>query len=197
MNSMNKRVLIIHGWDGFPDEGWFPWLKKELESKGFTVTVPAMPKPEVPEISSWVNTLNEIVGEIDEQTFLVGHSIGCQTILRYLERLEKNKKVGGVVFVAGWTHLTPEVTPDEASIKVAKPWLETPLNWGKIKSHTNNVVAIFSDNDPMVSLSEKDVFKDKLRANIIIENNKKHFSGDDGIHKLSVVLDVLNEMVKS
>ena len=24
---MTKRAFIIHGWDGYPDEGWFPWLK--------------------------------------------------------------------------------------------------------------------------------------------------------------------------
>ena len=28
-----QRVFIIHGWDGYPEEGWFPWLKKELEAK--------------------------------------------------------------------------------------------------------------------------------------------------------------------
>jgi len=29
-----KRVFIIHGWGGNPEEGWLPWLKKELEAKG-------------------------------------------------------------------------------------------------------------------------------------------------------------------
>ena len=37
-NHMNKRVFIAHGWDGYPEEGWFPWLKKELETKGFEVS---------------------------------------------------------------------------------------------------------------------------------------------------------------
>jgi len=31
----NKRVFIVHGWGGHPEEGWFPWLKKELERRGF------------------------------------------------------------------------------------------------------------------------------------------------------------------
>jgi len=30
---MQKRVFIIHGWDGYPEEGWFPWLKKKLKEK--------------------------------------------------------------------------------------------------------------------------------------------------------------------
>ena len=41
--DMQKRVVIIHGWGGYPDEGWRPWLKHELETKGFLVLVPAMP----------------------------------------------------------------------------------------------------------------------------------------------------------
>ena len=28
-----KRVFIIHGWEGHPENAWFPWLKKELEQK--------------------------------------------------------------------------------------------------------------------------------------------------------------------
>lgn len=32
-----KRIFIIHGWDGSPQNRWFPWLEKELKKKGFTV----------------------------------------------------------------------------------------------------------------------------------------------------------------
>ena len=48
-----KRVFIIHGWEGFPEEGWFPWLKNELEAKGFEVHVPNMPDSEHPRIQKW------------------------------------------------------------------------------------------------------------------------------------------------
>jgi hypothetical protein len=49
-----KRVILIHGWDGFPNNCWFPWLKKELEDKDFEVIVPAMPNPEHPKVKPWV-----------------------------------------------------------------------------------------------------------------------------------------------
>ena len=47
---MQKRIYIIHGWDGHPEEGIFPWLKKELENNGFEVFNPLMPDPLKPEI---------------------------------------------------------------------------------------------------------------------------------------------------
>ena len=30
---MKKRVFIIHGWGGKPDEHWLPWLEEELAKK--------------------------------------------------------------------------------------------------------------------------------------------------------------------
>lgn len=34
---MTKQAFIIHGWDGYHDEGLFPWLEGELGEKGFQV----------------------------------------------------------------------------------------------------------------------------------------------------------------
>ena len=94
---MKKRAFIIHGWGCYPEEGWFPWLKKELEARDFEVQIPAMPDSDTPKIKPWVSHLNELVGVCDEQTYLIGHSIGCQTILRYIETLPHPTKVGGAV----------------------------------------------------------------------------------------------------
>src|SRR3989339_2187551 len=101
-----KRVFIIHGWDGYPEEGIFPWLKLKLEKSGFEVFNPAMPEPLNPKIETWVPFLGEQIGTPDENTYLFGHSIGSQAILRYLESLPKEMKIGGAVFLAGWINLT-------------------------------------------------------------------------------------------
>lgn len=181
-----KKVIIVHGWGGFPEEGWFPWLKNELEKRGFEVQIPAMPETNNPKIEAWVSYLSNIVGEVDENTFFVGHSIGCQTILRYLEKLPEDKKVGGVVFVAGWFTLM-NFQPGEEEI--AKSWLETLINFEKVKKHTEKFVAIFSDNDDVVPQNNKDLFEQRLGAKTILENNKGHFSGGDNIKELPSALE--------
>jgi len=106
-----KRVFIIHGWGGFPGEGWFPGLKKELEKKNFKVEVPSMPDSEHPKIETWIPFLKKVVGKLDEETYFVGHSIGCQTILRYLEK--ENKKCGKVILVAPWMNLDKNTMNEE------------------------------------------------------------------------------------
>jgi len=186
---MSKRVFIVHGWDGYPEEGWFPWLKSELEKNGFLVQVPTMPEAAAPKIEAWVSCLSKIVGEVDENTFFVGHSIGCQTILRFLETLPADKKVGGAIFVAGWFILGDLETEEEKII--GKPWIETPIDFEKVKQHTRNFFAVFSDNDEVIPQSNKELFEKNLGAETAIEHGKGHFSGSDGVNKLPIVLEKL------
>lgn len=184
-----KRVFIVHGWGGYPEEGWFPWLKDELEKRNFKVQVPRMPNPDEPKIKDWVGYLEEVVSEADEKTYFVGHSIGCQTIMRYLEQLSKGFKVGGVVFVAGW--FTLKNLANEREWQIARIWLETPINTEKVKKLTVNFVAIFSDDDPVVPVDNKEMFETRLEAKTTVEENKGHFSGDDNITELPSVLESL------
>lgn len=183
-----KRVFIIHGWSGFPGEGWFPWLQGELESKGISASVPFMPNPDEPIISAWTNYLAEVVGIPDSETYFVGHSIGCQAILRYLENC--GVKIGGAVFVAGWFHLTNAETDEEK--RIGKPWLETPLDFEKVRVLIPDSVAIFSDDDPVVPLEiNRTIFESRLGSQIIVESTKGHFSGSEAVTLLPSALDAL------
>ncbi len=73
-------------------------------------------------------------------------------ILRYIAKAQK--PVGGVVCVAGFFRLLHLATNEEREI--AKPWLQTPIDFEKIKAQTNKIVAIFSDNNPDVDLEERE-----------------------------------------
>lgn len=91
----SKRVFVVHGWSGYPEEGWRTWLKSELEKEDFRVFVPTMPNTDNPKLNSWLKRLIKTVGTPDKNCYFVGHSLGCITILRYLETLKKNQEVGG------------------------------------------------------------------------------------------------------
>ncbi len=180
-----KRVIIVHGWSDSPEGSWFPWLKHKLEDKGFKVEVPEMPDTNTPKIDAWVKKLEQL--NPDSDTILVGHSIGCQAIMRFLEK--SSIKAKGILFIAPW--LTLKGLGNDEKI-VAKPWLETPINFEKVK--TNKIIAIFCDNDPYVPISDEKIFKDKLNAETIIETGKGHFSADDGVTELPEALDAINKL---
>ncbi|HIH31193.1 TPA: DUF1749 domain-containing protein [Candidatus Woesearchaeota archaeon] len=169
-----KSAIIVHGWDGDPNTGWFVWLEKELKKKGYEVIKPIMPDPAHPKIKKWVNKLATLAKNADENTILIGHSIGCQTIIRYLET-PKAKKVGKVIFVVPWLTLLDAAIDETESYEIAKPWLETPIDFKKVKSKMKSSTAILSDNDPFVSIKNADEFRKKLGSKIIIEKNKGHF----------------------
>ena len=211
-NMDKKRVFIIHGWEFKPKHNWYPWLKKELENRGFKVVIPEMPNTEEPKIEAWVQYLNKVVGEPDEQTYFVGHSIGCQAILRYLEKVDK--KIGGVVCVGGWfeligikeeTKVAEGSSPDtslkvsrgEEVLKVVRPWLETPIDFEKVKNTTDKFIAILSDDDYYVSFEKhQKSFKENLGAEIIIEHKKGHFVKDDGVTELPSILESVLKISK-
>jgi predicted alpha/beta hydrolase family esterase len=183
-----KRAVIVHGWGGTPEEGWLPWLKHQLEQRGFSVEVPSMPETGTPKPEIWVPHLAVVVGTPDEGTILIGHSMGCQTILRYLESLPTNVRVGGAVLVAGFTQISG-LTPEEEV--VWKPWARAPLDLARAREHVRSVTALFSDNDPNVPLTNVEVFRRELGANTVTLRNRRHFSGDDGAVDLPEALDAV------
>ena len=90
---MNK-IYIVHCWDGTKDDGWYPWLDKKISNNDNIVFRFNMPDTANPKIDSWVSYLDKQVNQLDEHTYFVGHSIGCQTIMRYIE-MKDTKKIGG------------------------------------------------------------------------------------------------------
>ncbi len=188
-----KRVIIIHCWEANPEYCWYPYLKRELETRGFEVKVPAFPDTDNPRQNKWVPYLAEQIGEPDENTFLVGHSIGTATIMRYIETLPEDKKIGGAIFVAGFT--------EDIGYEEVKDFFETPFDFAKIKGRAQKgFVAIHSDNDPYVDLKFSKIFQKQLGAEVVIEHAKGHFSGpienEPACTELPVVLEKILEMAK-
>ena len=186
-----KRAFIIHRWDGNPKGDWYPWLKKELEKKGFEVEVPEMPNTSEPKINDWINHLKKVVGKLDNETYFIGHSIGCQTIMRFLEKDDYNGKIENIVFVAGWFKLNNLENKEVKTI--ANPWINTHIDFNKIKPKLSKLIVFLSDNDPYNCLNEnKTTFKEKLNAKVIILKDKGHFTEDSGVIGLPEILKEIN-----
>lgn len=191
---MTKRVFIVHGWEGHPQEGWFPWLKKELEARGFEVQVPQLPEADKPRLENWILALAQAVGTPDQQTYFVGHSMGAKTISCYLQTLPANVNVGGAVFVAGFfKRLTLDVSEEKP---IADAFISFPVDFQKVKLHLPKSFAIFSDDDPYVPLDNQDDFRDKLGSEIVIMHARGHFSKSSGITELPIALEKVLELAK-
>lgn len=185
-----KRVFLVHRWSGGPNDDWRPWIKAELEKLGFEVIAPSMPDTETPVIEKWVGHLSEVVGQPDEDTYFIGHSIGCQAIMHYLEKVDT--KVGGAIFVAGWFNLDNLEFPD---VKLtAKPWIETPIDLVKLRQVVPKSVLIISDNDTYNCFDENKQKFTTLGSEIVVLNNAGHISDVDGFTELPPLLDEFKKL---
>ena len=185
---MTKRVFIIHGWGGSPESGWKPWLATQLKKRGFKVHNLAMPDTDSPNVRAWVVYLAKNIGKPDKNTILVGHSLGCPTILRYLESVKNGNMIGGAVLVAGPADDTkwyPEISP-----------FLIPFKWNTIRLRCMKFIAIYSDDDYWVPLQHGGIIRFRLGAQLIIKHGMKHFSGDDGCRMLPVVLEAILSIMK-
>lgn len=189
-----NKIYLIHCWDGTKDDGWYPWLDKKISDSDNQFIRLNMPDSANPRIEKWVGELEKQIDEIDEHTYFVGHSIGCQTILRYLEK-QNVEKIGGILFVAPWLDLLSEAVGDQESFETARPWLETPIDFDAIKKMTDDIVCIFSDDDYFVSLDQAKEFQKLLNAKIIVVHKKGHISADDNINELDEIYEALTKII--
>lgn len=180
---------IIHRWGETPQGDWYQWLAKELRALGHTVVIPEMPDTEHPRIKPWVETLAKLVVKTNDHVHFIGHSIGCQTILRYLETLSSDHRVGQLFFVAPWFSLKPM---DEESEAIAQPWIETPINSEKVAKLPQAIHCLFSDNDQYVPLEENvQQFENEYNAKTHIFHKKGHFSSEEKIDEIPELLELI------
>jgi len=189
---MNKRLFIVHGWDGSSAEPMIAWLGEEGRRLGFETTVLDMPNPHSPTIDAWVNHLESVVMYPDENTYFIGHNMGCQAIFRYIQAPEIID-VGGVICIEPFLVLATPATDTEKDI--ARPWLENPINFSQIKKVLKHASCIFSDNDIYVPLEiNKELFTQKLAPTIIVEQGKGHFMQEDGVKDVPSAIEELKKM---
>lgn len=170
--QIKYRFVLVHGFAATPDMYWMPWLKKKLEDRGFYVVAPELPRPFQPSINEWVDELKKYIGEPNKRTIFVGHSLGCQAIMRFLEKTEVNK-VGGAIFVA------PYLVSNQMEAKILKTWLDTPMDFERIKRKLPRSTAVFSNDDLLVPAKNKNYIHEKLGSKVVQLGKHGHFGASE------------------
>ncbi|KKU95861.1 MAG: hypothetical protein UY27_C0007G0029 [Candidatus Gottesmanbacteria bacterium GW2011_GWA1_48_13] len=132
-----KNALILHGAGNTSQGNWFPWLKKELEKKGYVVWSPDLPNSDVPKQDDWLHTIfSNTQWQFNEESVIIGHSAGAAVILRILEQLPDGVSINKAVLVAGPVELgtKSEYFPYKQSL-VENPFNQCGVDQGKIMQH--------------------------------------------------------------
>lgn len=185
-----SNVFIFHGTEGYPEENWFPWLKKKLETRGHKVFVPQFPSPPgVPaKIAEWFDVLKNYEQHINEDTILIGHSLGGLFTLRILEKI--NHPVKAAFFVG-----TPIGIGQILNYERDNSFGGFSFDWTTIKANARSFVVFHSDNDPHVSLDNGEELSKKLGVELSFVPNAGHFNKRAGYTKFDELLTKLEPLL--
>ncbi|MFA5947871.1 MAG: alpha/beta fold hydrolase [Candidatus Gracilibacteria bacterium] len=179
-----KNVIIIHGTEGYPEENWFPWLKKELEKDGYNVIVPQFPSPPIipAKISEWFDVFDNYKQFVDEDTILIGHSLGGVFTLRVLEKLEYSIKAA--IFVGTPIGVRPILNYDRDN-----SFSGFSFDWNSIITKAHHFEVFQSDDDPYVSLRNGEQLAKNLNVDLNFVPNAGHFNTKAGYTKFDLLLE--------
>lgn len=178
---------MIHGYGGNSENHWFPYIKSEMEKHGVEVFAPQMPEEHTPE--KWLEEVKNWEEKINENTILVGHSLGCPTILHLLSKL--SKPVFGTIFVAGFGKVFNNETKEDQE---CNSFVQN-ITWKQAKKNAGSIKIFAGIDDDVVPLDVSIDFASMLQQPIRLIENAGHFCADDGYETFPELLEYLLSQV--
>ncbi len=188
--SAGPTVFVFHGTGGYPEENWFPWLKEKLETKGYKVLVPQFPSPpgQPAQVADWFAVLKNYNQYINEETILIGHSLGGIFTLRLLEQLKHPVKAA---FLVG----TPIGVRPILNYDRDNSFSGFSFNWPAIKERAKHFTVFQSDNDPYVSLANGEELAKELGVELSFVPAAGHFNTRAGYTEFEALLKKVEEIL--
>ncbi len=195
---MTERVCILPRWAGRADSDWYPWIRAELARShpGLPVTMLDLPNPSAPVFDQCVASMRRELGDelaALRQTILVGHSVGCQALMRYLAGLAPSSETDGsqgvehLVCVAGWW------TIDEPW-PALRPWVDTNFDLARLRSAVTGVSVLLGDDDPFTHdwRANQALWDQRLDARAKLVAGAKHFNASAEPAVLTLLRELLH-----
>jgi len=175
---MTRRLCIVPRWAGTQEKDYYPWLRTSLDARTSRlfdeVLSPEMPEPGTPTIEAWTGRIREVVGTDPAalaETVVLGHSVGCQAVLRFAAGLPEGARLRGVLCVAGWFWV-------DKPWETLRPWMDTPIDDAAVRERVGQLVVLISDDDPFTAdhAANAKAWKERLGAEVVMAPGRRHFN---------------------
>src|SRR3989338_7043146 len=169
-NNKKYTFVILHGFRSWPFFPRWRWLKKELEKNGHSVIIPRLPHTYFPSEEAQVSAaLN--AASYDENTVLVGHSLGAVVALKVLEKLKS--PIARLVTIGGFI---------DTYFKDTQRNFEKRFSWefdgAAIKRNARSITVLHDPRDHAISELQAESLAKLLGVQVTRGvSNEPHFTG--------------------
>jgi len=175
------NFVLLHGYRSSPQKNFFPWLKKELERKGYKTQIPQLPHSENPVIKEQVDYVIKNVA-FDKNTIFLGHSLGGIVALKTLEKLlEPIKKT---ILVASFVN--NDFIDNDKFKSDAFDW---KFNFSKTRKNAGNIEILRDLSDDTVPQNQADILQKYLGGKIF------NYTGRDNHFCAKIEPDIFNHLI--
>lgn len=164
------RIILLHGFNASPDANFHPWLRGELQDKGFEVVSPRLNLQAGQELDLPIvmEDMRRQIGYLKGDDILLGHSLGALLMLQYLEAAEMMEIPRAAILVA-------------APWKVSRPELRQlfvdELDADVIMWKAREFVVVHSKDDKLVPFEHGKRLAESIRARFVERENDGHYMG--------------------
>ena len=179
-----KKAVILHGTDGNPEGNWFPWLKNELENRGYEVWVPLLPDNHMPNRSVYNDFLFSSGWDLNDNV-VIGHSSGAVEVLNLLmDPRCPHIKAGVLVGIWESTADTPLDPQQFASL-----FPPSGFDYQLIKEKAGGLLFVHGQDDPYCPLEQAQWMAERTSSDIVIVPEGKHLGAS--FDRLPILLEAL------
>lgn len=180
----HPTVVLVHGWDDDPAQGWLAWLETELKHHDYSVVAPHFKTQPKLNLVRWMEQLHTATAGLPEDSIIVAHSLGCWLSLRLLESWPHEHPIRGLICVSGFA---------DAPNDRATSYFQPAPDWRHITSVVKRRVCIYSDNDHIVTPDRTRRLAHQLDAELICLPDQGHFLGSRGMDTFPELLSLIEQ----
>lgn len=197
MVAVTQRLCIVPRWSGTQSSEWYPWLRAQpsVRTAFGEVLGPEIDNPDTPTIDAWVASITAACGSdaaMLERTCFIGHSVGCQAVMRYLASLPAGVRVAGCLLVAAWWTL-------DRPWDTIRPWMypvdspqAPPLDLAHVRAACSRIVVLISDDDPFTADWQRTrvAWQERVGADVRVIPGARHFNSSASPAVLAALADL-------
>lgn len=173
---MNKKVLILHGWEGSDAPHWQSYLATELAKDYGKVSFLKFSNFNHPNINIWMNELRDELVEFDPN-IVVCHSLAC-TLWFHLCNNYDIPTIKKIFLVA----------PPSNNSKIEELNDFFPVSSPK-NLNAKNALLVTSTNDPYLNKQEARELQESLNIDMKVLENAGHINSDSGFGEWKWILE--------